>query len=252
MTDLRAKGEEEGQTSLRRHSTSSLPVSVIVPVFNGERYLAEAIESILGQSQPPLEIILIDDGSRDGSAEIAESFGPAVSLHRYSNGGLPMARNRGVRLARGEFLAFLDADDLWDRRKLELQSQVFLSRPETEAVFGHGDEFVSPDLEDGERKKLAARADLFPAYLAGALLLRREALDRVGLFDEKYRVGEFIDWLLRAREKGLDIAVAPKVVLHRRLHRSNTTRISRDLRKDYLKVVRSRLERRRAGMSPDS
>src|SRR5436305_1029668 len=88
-------------------------ISVIIPVYNGERYLGEAIESVLAQSYHWLEIILVDDGSTDGSATVAKQFSPAVQVVRQPNLGAGAARNRGIALAQGEFLAFLDADDLW-------------------------------------------------------------------------------------------------------------------------------------------
>ena len=102
---------------MSRHSH----VSVVIPCYNGAQFLRETLESALAQTHPPLEVIVIDDGSTDDSAVIAESFGEPIRVIRQENQGESVARNRGIDEAKGEWIAFLDADDLWDKRKLELQ-----------------------------------------------------------------------------------------------------------------------------------
>lgn len=102
-------------------SSSSPTVSVVIPCYNGAPFLRETLESALNQTHPPLEIIVIDDGSTDDSAAIAELFGPPVRVIRQENQGESVARNRGIDEAQGEWLAFLDADDLWKPTKLERQ-----------------------------------------------------------------------------------------------------------------------------------
>src|SRR5215203_2881736 len=111
-------------------------VSAIIPVYNSERYLAEAIESVLVQTYPSHEIIVVDDGSIDGSAQVAKRFGSAVRYVFQRQAGVGAARNHGVELAEGRFFAFLDADDLWTKDKLQLQLAAFAADPELEAVFG--------------------------------------------------------------------------------------------------------------------
>src|SRR5919205_4589183 len=104
---------------------SSPPIIVIIPVYNGESYVAEAIESILDQTYRPAEVIVVDDGSTDNTAEVVKRFGDVVQYHHQPNRGAGAARNRGVELSHGEFLAFLDADDLWHKDKLAHQIQAF-------------------------------------------------------------------------------------------------------------------------------
>src|SRR5438552_10684660 len=107
---------------MRRKTHGDRLVSVIMPVYNGERYLAAAIRSVLAQTYTAAEVIVVDDGSTDDSAEIVHKFGTAVRYESQLHRGSPDAsRNRGVELARGEYLAFLDQDDLWTNNKLELQ-----------------------------------------------------------------------------------------------------------------------------------
>src|SRR5262245_42249310 len=118
-------------------SRSASLVSVVMPVYNGERHLREAIDSVLRQTHRNLELIVVDDGSTDGSAEIARAFGDQVRLIRQANVGSAVARNVGIASARGEFVAFIDADDGWVSNKLELQVRYLVEHPDVGMVY-HG------------------------------------------------------------------------------------------------------------------
>ena len=122
-------------------------ISVVIPVYNGERYIGEAIKSVLAQKHRPLEIIVIDDGSTDGTAKIIQQFGDPVQYHYQPNAGLGATRNAGATIAKGEFLAFLDADDLWVSNKLQLQLQQFEEDSSLEISFGNVSQFHSPELD---------------------------------------------------------------------------------------------------------
>ena len=121
-----------------------LTVSYIIAVYNGRRYLAEAIGSILGQSWPVDEVIVVDDGSTDDTVEVAERFGPPVRCIRQNNAGQSAARNHGVRVSRGEMLAFLDCDDLIHRTKIERQLRRFAQCCELMFIDGYAQNFWSP------------------------------------------------------------------------------------------------------------
>src|SRR3989441_12309052 len=110
-------------------------VSVVIPVYNGERYLADAIQSVRDQTYQNFEVIVVDDGSTDGSAEVAQSFGEAIRYVHQANGGVCKARNTGMAVARGGYLAFLDQDDLWLPDKLATQVAYLDSHPEVGAVY---------------------------------------------------------------------------------------------------------------------
>ena len=125
-------------------------ISCIVPVFNGERYLAETLDSVMGQSYRPLEIILVDDGSTDGTAAIAERYGERVTHLRQENAGPAAARNFGLGAATGQFVAFLDADDLWHASKLNRQMERFRTQPEIDLSLVHMKAFRSPELATQE------------------------------------------------------------------------------------------------------
>ena len=218
-------------------------VSVIVPAHNAAPYLAEAIDSIQAQAHGNLDIVVVDDGSTDATAEIAAVDG--VRLQRQPHRGAGAARNAGLALARGEFIAFLDADDLWTAGRLDLQLRAAASQPH---LFGRVEQFISPEID-------AAEAGLYcpegssPAYLVGCLLARASAFERVGGFREDLRVGEFVDWYARAEELGLLSHMLDETVLRRRIHSTNLGLTRRDAAGDYAVVLKAALDRRR-GMEP--
>src|SRR5256714_4033410 len=131
-------------------------VSVMIGVYNGPPYLPEAIESVLAQTHPASELIVVDDGSEDESGAIAESYGPPVRCIRQENGGMAAARNTAVREATGDYFAFLDADDRFRPDKLERQLAAFEDDPKLDIVYGYVTEFVSPEL--GARARALLRA----------------------------------------------------------------------------------------------
>ena len=222
-------------------------ISVIIPVHNCERYLAEAVDSVLAQAYRPLEVIVVDDGSTDATAQLAQGFGPPVMLVRQAQQGTAAARNHGVSLAQGKILAFLDADDVWTADKLARQMQALEAHPEWEAVFGLVENFLSPDLDEVTRQRLACPPDKMAGLHAGAMLIRREAFDRLGPFDTQWQVVEFVDWCAKAMEKGMRYQVLPDLVMRRRLHAANKTTRRREEQIEYVRMARAALERRRQG-----
>jgi glycosyltransferase involved in cell wall biosynthesis len=222
-------------------------VSVVIPAHDAERYLGAAIESVLAQRPASMEILVVDDGSTDGTVDVAESFAPRVSVHSQPAAGPGAARNAGVALTRGRYIAFLDADDMWAPGKLGIQLFAFAASPGTDMVFGHLREFVSPELDPDVACRVRPRLDLLPAYLPGSLLVRRESFLRVGPLREDLAMGEFVDWMARARERGLREQLLPDHVLFRRVHDTNLTLTRRERMTDLAKVVKESLDRRRAG-----
>jgi glycosyltransferase involved in cell wall biosynthesis len=214
-------------------------IATIIPAYNCERYLAEAIESVLAQNYRPLEIIVIDDGSTDDTAKIAKRFEPAIQYCFQANGGIGSARNCGIGLAHSDFIAFLDADDLWPEGKLEHQMLAFHDNREIEAVFGLVQQF---EQSSGGTTDVGA---LMTGQLASSMLIRRESFDRVGPFRTDIKLGEFVDWYMRASEKGLRSRMLAEVVLRRRIHDSNTGLRHRDSSSDYVRLLKNALDRRR-------
>ncbi len=220
-------------------------VSVIIPAFNMDRYLAQAIESVLAQTYRATEIIVVDDGSMDGTADVARSFSGTVRYFYQPNGGCGAARNTGVLMAQGSFLAFLDSDDLWRKEKLSKQMEVLQSDGDVDMVFGHVSHFYSEDLDQSTREKLVCPARKMPGYIAGTLLIRREAFLRVGLFDDHLQVGEFLDWYGKAKDEGFKNVMLPEEVMKRRIHSGNLVTLKRHSHTDYIRVLRAALDRRR-------
>jgi glycosyltransferase involved in cell wall biosynthesis len=221
-------------------------VSVVVPAFNAAAYLGAAIASVRAQTYPRLEIIVVDDGSTDDTPAVIASLGGQVRGVRQEQRGIGAARNAGVRLATGDVVAFLDADDLFSPEKTATQVRALAEDCARGMVFGHVQEFVSDDLSPAERVRLRAHPEPQPGYCASAMLIRREALAAVGPFPEDVRVGEFVDWFLRATELGLPHVLGPEVVLRRRLHRSNISVREPRARRDFARILKASLDRRRA------
>jgi glycosyltransferase involved in cell wall biosynthesis len=224
-------------------------ISTIIPVYNGERYLAEAIESVIYQTYRPLEILVVDDGSTDDTASITKRFAPKVRYHFQPNRGAGAARNTGIELARGDFLAFLDADDLWVKKKLMVQIAHFADHSNLDMLFGHVKQFYSPELTKDDRDKIKIPFESMPGRHVGTMLIKRDAFMRVGPFGGNWELAEFIDWHARATELGLESLMLPDILMRRRIHKANQGVYKRQYRTDYTRVVKAALDRRRKKMN---
>jgi glycosyltransferase involved in cell wall biosynthesis len=222
-------------------------LSVIIPAFNAAAYVADAVASVQAQGYAPLEMIIVDDGSTDATAQVAQQL-PGVRYLHQDNRGPAAARNAGIAAAQGPLLAFLDADDRWAPGKLTAQLEVLHNHPEVHLVAGRVEEFTS-DLSPTDRPS-TPRDHGHRAYTVGALLLRRADFLKVGYFDPDLRFGEFMDWLSRAKALGLREHILDQVVLQRRLHATNTTRWAQDHQRHYLAAIRRHLARQRATPNP--
>jgi glycosyltransferase involved in cell wall biosynthesis len=223
-----------------------LLVSVMIPVYNGEAYLGAAIDSVLQQNYRPLEIIVVDDGSDDGTGEVARRYGGAVRYTKQDRGGNGAARNRAVALATGDLFTFLDADDRLVPDALQRLVSTLAADPALEAVYGHVREFISPDLDPEALARLRPPIDRIAGCLPTNMLMRRETFLRVGDFPTHLRVGVTVDWSSRADEMGLSTILIDDVLFERRLHSDNNGIRERDHRSHYLQVVKAALDRRRA------
>jgi glycosyltransferase involved in cell wall biosynthesis len=219
-------------------------ISVVLPVYNRARYVGEAIDSVLGQTRAPDELIVVDDGSTDDSIAVVERFArPGVRILRRENGGIGAARNTGLAAVTGDLVAFIDSDDVWERDKLALQVRALQDGDAVQLVFGHLVEFLSPDRAAELAGSLRVGTDPVPGLIATTLLARRTAVESIGPFDEALRVGEFVEWMSRARDLGLGRRMLPEVVARRRIHGENTVLTRANT--DYLRAIKSTLDRRR-------
>lgn len=221
-------------------------ISAIITCFNSARFIAEAVESIRRQSMPPDEIVVIDDGSTDRTGEIVRSLGGIHYFHQQ-NQGSSAARNAGVAAARNDWVAFLDADDLWHPQKLERQQALAAPHLRVDAIFGHAVNF-----QDGTPPELVPENQSMQALVPGAGLFRRDLLLGPGGFQNDFRTGEVVEWFTRMQRGGLNYVVVPDIVLYRRLHDSNKGRTERDQGKaEYLRLLRTHLREKRITSASD-
>jgi len=221
-------------------------VSVIIPIYNSGRYLREAIDSVLAQQYGGLELLVVDDGSGDDGPSVAATYGMPVQLIPISHRGHPAARNAGVAASTGEFVSFLDADDLWSANKLALQLGAFEENPSLDLVFGHMQNFISPELTAEEQARIKCNSAVLPGLLQGSMLARRSSFDRVGPFPEERKMGDFLDWYGRATLAKLSMRMLPDTVVRRRIHLANFQRTHKHLRRENLIVLKKLLDLRRA------
>ena len=222
-------------------------ISCIVPVFNGERYLRETLDSILAQTYRPIEIIVADDGSTDSTPRIVVGYGDTIHYVKQNNAGASAARNLGLHVARGEFIAFLDADDLWHPEKLARQMTCFEAHPELDLCITHQQNFwISQLAEEEEQYRDHELSKPRPGYHSGTLLARHVVFLAVGTFDPSLPHADKTEWFLRVLEKGIAIKILPEILMYRRLHEANLSRTAGAASRDeYLKLIKNTLERRR-------
>ena len=222
--------------------TQTAPVSAIVPLFNGRRFIREAIESILAQELKPREIIVVDDGSTDGGRCLLSDY-PDIHIICQPNVGEAAARNRGIRESTQPLIAFLDQDDLWLRHKLTLQVRALETDPSVDIVFGQHRIFVEDDANWFRRDLLD---QVLTAELPGALVIRRTAFTRIGLYREDVSLGSDIDWICRAHDAGIKAQLVKDVLLLRRVHQANSSIDQVLFTSGLLRVARASVRRKRS------
>lgn len=216
-------------------------ISVILPVYNGEKFLRNALESIEIQKYPALEIIVVDDGSTDSTPAIIKSLGEEVVSIRQENQGPGIARNVGIQAATAPILAFLDADDLWTPGRLFPMIKILDENPEVDIVRGQ----MQIVYFDGKHD-----VPNFYPFLIGSALYRREVFEKIGGYDPQLRFGEDVDWFVRARESGLNMQEYEEVVLLYKRHPGNMTRKKTLGELGLMKVIKKKLNRARENKTP--
>ncbi len=220
-------------------------VSVIIPVFNAELYVREAIQSVFDQTYRPIEVICVNDGSKDGSLQVLQSLGEKITvIDSKENGGIGEARNKGVHAAKGVYLAFLDADDVWKPEKLAVQMNQLKQNPQLDIVFTKLQCFLSPELSEEVKQLRYCPASPLAGIVAGTSLMKKDFFLKVGYFNPLLRIGEFIDWFSLAKSMGAVFDMLPDVFLLRRIHATNTGVFNRPFRKDFVKIIKESLERK--------
>ncbi|MDB6030412.1 MAG: glycosyl transferase family 2 [Verrucomicrobiales bacterium] len=240
-------------------------VTAIIPTYNRAAMLAQALKSALEQTRPPDEIIVVDDGSTDNTAEVVASHGARVRYIRQDNAGAAAARNRGLKESQSEYIAFLDSDDLWTPRKIELQLGFFARTPKADFVFADMANFTgtvmtaepeikNPKLHDYLVEHAEHLADLFQWLIienvvpTPTVMCKRSAVTKVGFFNERLLIAEDLDYWLRAAEV-CHWGFLDEVMLFRRRHESNL--VSDFTRRNLALIeVLGETQRRPTGHSP--
>jgi glycosyltransferase involved in cell wall biosynthesis len=228
-------------------------ISVVVPVRNCERYLGETLESILGQTLPPDEVLVVDDGSTDHTAEVAHAFGPPVTVISQSPQGPSAARNVGIAAAGNALIALCDADDLWLPEKLELQRSLIDDVGEPVAVFCTVSEFVTDEsgqILDDPSDVIASRKLRAPVERAegaryiSALLATRAAFEATGPFRSNTTV-EWPEWSMRLSTSGVRVRFHPELLVRRRMHVTSRSADPAGRGADLVDAIAQHLARRR-------
>jgi glycosyltransferase involved in cell wall biosynthesis len=217
-------------------------VSVVMPAFNEEAFIAEALDSVLAQAYEPVELIVVDDGSTDRTAEIAAARG--ASILRQPRRGPAVARNAGLAASHGDYWTIVDADDVIPADRLSLQVAHLEAHPDHAMVFGLAEAFVTPGEPRPAHYNPVWEDGPYAGH-SGTLLARRGLLEAVGPFDETLSLGEDVEWLARAKDARVRSGLVDRVVLRYRVHARNTSRDPNANREAMLMIARGSVRRRR-------
>ena len=221
-----------------------MSVSVIIPVYNGARYLVESIESALLQGNLTLEVLVIDDGSTDESAEIADKHvSERVRVYRKENGGVASACNLGVQNSKGQFIAFLDADDLWRPLKLQKQLELLSIRSDIGVVTSMQQNFWMPGLEHEAESNPDLKKPL--PGVGSTFLARKSVFDQCGLLDHEFRNRDIQEWIVRVKREGYGHQTLNEILVDRRIHEANDSRIRKPGESELLDLASQLLTRRK-------
>ncbi len=211
-----------------------------MPVKNGSNYLAEALNAIKSQNVS-MEIIVVDDGSTDNTSQIASDFGCVVLKHPISK-GLVASKNTALKIAQGKYVMFHDHDDVMNQGALAQMLRVLEENNEIFVVMAQLQDFFSAELIEEERKKIAIRVEPYFGLFSGAILMKKQLFDVVGLFDETIQAGDIIELKGKIDKHNLLLKRLAIVTSNRRIHNSNYGRTNRVREyKDYAKILRSKI-----------
>lgn len=220
-----------------------MKISIIITAYNVEKYIAEAVESALKQTYTNIEIIVINDGSTDNTLEILEAFKDKIQLVDQENIGLARTLNKGLQLATGELVAFLDGDDVWIENKLEKQVKAFEHNPDLEATFGKMEQFLSPELS-AEKDRYQFYKGEVAAQVKITALFRKKVFEKYGYFPEVQTL-DFIIWFDSAKLQGIVFNQTEDLVAYRRV-RSNSQSQEQNYYPHLLRFLKDRINTKRA------
>jgi glycosyltransferase involved in cell wall biosynthesis len=220
-------------------------VSVIICVYNSSAFIAEAIESVLKQDYPKIELIVVNDGSSDNSAGIATRYSQVKLLSHATNQGLPSARNTGIKAASGEYIAFLDADDQWAPTKISTQVKFHRDNLQFKYSFTLERFVYENSIEQPNWTKKQVLKEDHIAYCAGSMLFEHTLFHVIGPFNPEYINGDATEWIFRAKDQGYFGGIVPEVLLFRRIHVKNLSSNVDQEMKALLQVVKDSMSRQK-------
>jgi glycosyltransferase involved in cell wall biosynthesis len=206
-------------------------LSIIVPVYNSELFIKETIDKIYLQNYPEIELIIIDDGSVDNTAEIIKKNYPEAIYYFQENQGHASAKNKGLTMCNGEFIIFLDSDDYWEENSLYILSEFLLKNTETQIVEGKIREFITQN----NQIQFITEGCYMSSF--GTCMFRKEVFDIVGLFNERLICATDIDWFIRAWENNIEKSRVDHVILNYRKHANSLTAINIDKQQYYILLM---------------
>ncbi|AWV99993.1 glycosyltransferase family 2 protein [Arcticibacterium luteifluviistationis] len=222
-----------------------LPISVIIPIFNAEKHLRQALDSVLNQSQSASEIIVINDGSTDNTLQILNGYANHLRIINRENKGPAFTVNEGISLSKNDWLCFLDADDLWTNNKLEKQYRFTQENPNTNVFFGMSEQFLSEELSEEQKKRITLIKNPQNGMLRSTMMVHKSIFGQTSFFDTTLVFGEFIDWFTKLKEHGIPYLIQDELFHLRRLHPNSLTS-KREHLSDFAKLLKRKLDRERA------
>lgn len=219
-------------------------VSVIIPVKNGELYLAVAIDSVKKQTYSNYELIVVDDRSTDRSASIAQSYKDIKYILGIGKGS-GASYNAGIDAANGELITFLDYDDFWTENKLTVQVNYLNQYPEVQYVIAKMRCFLQSgcSIPLGFRKELLEQDTV--SYIPGTLMVRKSLLESIGKFNSEIVIASDVDWFAKVKDAKIQMGIIPEVLLHKRVHGQNISSNIANNNKELLRVLRQSINRKK-------
>jgi glycosyltransferase involved in cell wall biosynthesis len=216
-------------------------ISVIIPCHNGTNYLKDSYESVNNQGFD-VEVIVIDDNSTDGTQDYAKKLGIQKVYETTTAKGLSAARNVGLKNMTGDYVMFLDHDDIVNEDTFKIMLDEFKSDSELQVVMAKLVDFISPELTEEEKKVLDPRKEPYGGLLTGAMLFKKEVIDVVGGFDESLVTGQGVDFMLRVDKHSIKKKQIEFISTMRRFHNNNMGRTMQQQEfTDYASILRAKL-----------
>ena len=222
-------------------------VSIIIPLYNGARFIGEALHSVLAQSFTAYEVLIIDDGSTDESRAIVQQVmhnEPRLRYHYQPNQGVSTARNQGILASQGGLIAFLDQDDRWTTNALACQVAYHEQHPAVGYTLAQQICFLEPGCSPPKWFQLQTFGQPHVGYLPGTVMVKRAIFDQIGLFNPEIPISSDADWFARANDAQIPTYTLPQVLLERRIHNKNQSQQSKQIHKELFRLLHASIKRK--------